>query len=268
MHHQCSTDRLHSRRRSRFLAAVLGCLIVAVPSVAGVEAASLPHVNDRDCPSTAPIKTQVDNDIFCKTIPEFCAAIPFSDLCKPGATTSTLAPGERRQPFSDDSVEVPGPVDGSRCPPSNPIATQVDNRLICYTVTGYCETRDPYWHDPARNLACPAATTSTTSPPPPVSVPVGGSVLPATGLTEVRTQRGDAAYVLSPATLSVGDGNDVRSSTAVTVRATKRGARTISFTLRARGNRPIEIPSTLSRQGYRIAIFVDGVRVLVIPPGT
>lgn len=266
MNHHCSTRS----RRVRFarVLVVAGVLIGSLATAVPVAASHIPHVNDRDCPSTAPIKTQVDNDIFCKTIPEFCAAIPFSDLCKPGATTTTLAPGERRLPFSDDSVEVPGPVDGSRCPPSNPIATQVDNRLICFTVTGYCETRDPYWYDPARNLACPAATTSTTSPPPPASVPVGGSVLPATGLTEVRTQRGDAAYVLSPATLSIGDGNDVRSSTAVTVRATKRGARTISFSLRARGNRPIEIPSTLSRQGYRIAIFVDGVRVLVIPPGS
>ena len=268
MTHERTRTTVRSRRRIRLLAVVTSGLLVAAPSVPAVGAASVPHVNDRDCPSTAPIKTQVDNDIFCKTIPEFCAAIPFSALCAPGATTTTLAPGERRQPFSDDSIEVPGPVDGSRCPPSNPIATQVDNRLICFTVTGYCETRDPYWYDPARNLACPAATTSTTSPPPPASVPGGGSVLPAVGLTEVRSQRGDSAYVLSPATLSVGDGNDVRSSTAVTVRATKRGARTISFTVRARGNRPIEIPSSLSRQGYRIAVFVDGVRVLVIPPGS
>jgi hypothetical protein len=52
-------------------------VVAADPDMAG--AAPVPMVNDRDCPSTAPIKTQVDNDIFCKTIPEFCAAIPFSD---------------------------------------------------------------------------------------------------------------------------------------------------------------------------------------------
>jgi hypothetical protein len=234
-----------------------------------VKAGSRSQVNDRDCPSTAPIKTQVDSEIFCKTIPELCAALPFVDICQSGAATTTLAPGELRQPFSDDSVEVPGPVDGSRCPTSHPIAGQVDNRLVCYSVTGFCETRDPYWHDPSRNIACPAATSSsTTSPSPDASVTRGGGVLPEREPTEVQTQRGESSYSISPATLSIDGISGGASSTPVTVRATKRGARTISFTLRARGNRPIEIPSTLSRRGYRIAIFVDGVRVLVIPPTT
>lgn len=266
MTHDCSiAQRGFRTARLAVVAGVLaGSLSVALP----VAASPIPGVNDRDCPSTAPIKTQVDDDIFCKTIPEFCAEIPFVEMCQPGATTTTLAPGERRQPYSDDSIEVPGPVDGSRCPPSNPIATQVDDRLICFTLIGYCETRDPYWHDPSRNLACPAATTTSTSPPAIVSSARGGSAVPESGPTEVRTQRGDSAYLISPATLSIDGGSAGSSPTTVTVRATKRGARTVSFTLRARGNRPIEIPSTLSRQGYRIVIFVDGVRALVIPPSS
>jgi hypothetical protein len=265
MTHDCSIfPRGFRTVRIVVVAGVLaGSLSVAIP----VAASPIPRVNDRDCPSTAPIKTQVDDDIFCKTIPEFCAEIPFVEMCQPGATT-TLAPGERRQPYSDDSIEVPGPVDGSRCPPSSPIATQVDDRLICFTVTGYCETRDPYWHDPSRNLACPAATTTSTSPPAIVTSVRGGTAVSESGPTEVRTQRGDSAYLISPATLSIDGGSAGSSPTTVTVRATKRGARMVSFTLRARGNRPIEIPSTLSRQGYRIIIFVDGARALVIPPSS
>jgi hypothetical protein len=157
--------------------------------------------------------------------------------------------------------------------PSAAIATQVDDRMICYTLQGFCETVNPTWYDESRNLWCPGSTTTTTSPATTITNVQGrassgapgevASVAPAQ-LTEVRASRGGSAYVLPPDVLSV-QGESGRQTVTVTVRATKRGARTVTFTLRTRGDRPIEIPSSLSKRGYRLSIFVGGVQMLVIP---
>lgn len=239
-------------------------------------AAPVPLVNDRECPSTAPYKIQINSDVFCQTVAEFCARNPWRADCQPDATTTTLAPGGMRSRFADDYVDVPGPVDGSRCPPTNPIAAQIDNRMICYTLQGFCETVNPTWYDESRGLWCPGSTTTTTVPPTTTTVttlvqgrtgsaaPGEVALVPPAQLNEVRSSRGGSAYVLSPDLLSV-QGDSSRQSTAVTVRATKRGARTVTFTLRTRGDRPVEIPSSLSKRGYRLAIYVDGVQMLVIP---
>jgi len=248
-----------------------GALAVAVPAAAS----HLPRVNDRECPSTAPYKVQVGDDVFCQTPAEFCARNTWREDCQPGATTTTLTPGQMRPRFADDYVDVPGPVDGSRCPPSNPVAAQVDNRMICYTLLGFCETVNPTWYDEARGLWCPGATTTTTVPPTTTTTSASRGAAGESGapdlldpaqLVEVRAARGGSAFVLPPDLLSVQSGEATGQPVAVTIRATKRGARTVTFTIRSRGNRPIEIPSSLSRRGYRLTIFVDGVRMLVIPP--
>jgi hypothetical protein len=237
-------------------------VVAAAPDMAG--AAPVPMVNDRECPSTAPIKTQVDNDIFCKTIPEFCATNLQVQNCMSSVAPTTVAPGELRQRYSDDYLEVPGPVDGSRCPGSHPVATQVDNLLVCYTLSGFCETRFPTWYDPSRGLYCPGATTTTTlAPAPPTPAPTG-TIAPSQ-LTEVRAERAGSAFVLPPEMLSVQQNGGGTEPTIVTIKATKRGSRSITFSLRTRAGRPIEIPSSLSKRGYRLSIFVDGVQMLVIP---
>lgn len=276
MTHQCTVSK-RTRVGSRILL-VLAVLAGSCATGSTAGAAPVPGVvNDRECPSTAPYKIQIDNDVFCESLAEFCARASWRSECLPGATTTTLAPGEMRPRFSDDSVDVPGPVDGSRCPPSNPVATQVDNRLVCYTLLGFCETRNPTWYDEARGLWCPGATTTTTAPPTTTStVAIRGTsgasgdvgLIDASQLTEVRGARGGSAFVVPPDLLSVQGAGSTARSVAVTVRATKRGARTLTFTIRTRGNQPIEIPSSLSRRGYRLAISVDGVPVLVIPPRT
>lgn len=271
MNHHC-TGQPRGRSGAMIVVAAAILAISLAPWVSSAAAQSPGTVNDRDCPSTAPYKIQIDNDVFCKTPAEFCAGAPYREDCQTGWTAPTLAPGQMRPPFSDDSIEVPGPVDGSRCPPSNPVATQVDDRLVCFTLPGFCETRNPTWYDPTRNLYCPGATSTTSTPPAsaPASVnaPLGSGALSPTGVTEVRPQSGNASYVISPAALSVDGSRAGGQPALVTVRAMKAGARTVAFTLRVRGNRPIEIPSALSRKGYRIAIFVDGVQVMVIPPRT
>lgn len=273
MNHHCSTQFRRARRaRIVVVAAVLvSPLSVAVP----VAASHIPRVNDRECPSTAPYKVQVDNDVFCQTPAEFCARHTWREDCQPSATTTTLAPGQTRPRYADDYVDVPGPVDGSRCPPSNPVAAQVDNRMICYTLLGFCETVNPTWYDEARGLWCPGATTTTTVPPTTTTTSVsrgaagesgGPDVVDPSQLVEVRAARGGSAFVVPPDVLSVQGGGATGRSVAVTIRATRRGSRTVTFSIRARGNRPIEIPSSLSRRGYRLSIFVDGVQMLVIPP--
>ena len=273
MNHHCSTL---SRRtlRARILVAT-GVLVTSLSVAVPAAASHGPRVNDRECPSTAPYKVQVDDDVFCQTPAEFCARNTWREDCQPGATTTTLAPGQTRSRFADDYVDVPGPVDGSRCPPSNPVAAQVDNRMICYTLLGFCETLNPTWYDEARGLWCPGATTTTTAPPTTTTTSASRGAAGEPGapdlvdpfqLVEVRAARGGSAYVLPPDLLSVQGGTATGQSVAVTIRATRRGSRTVTFSVRVRGNRPIEIPSSLSRRGYRLSIFVDGVQMLVIPP--
>jgi len=107
---------------------------------------------------------------------------------------------------------------------------------------GFSETRNPTWYDEARGLWCPGATATTTAPP---------------TTTTTSASRGAAGEPGAP--------DLVDPSQLVEVRATRRGSRTVTFSVRVRGNRPIEIPSSLSRRGYRLSIFGDGVQMLVIP---
>jgi len=50
-----------------------------------------------------------------------------------------------------------------QCPSSHPIRTQVDNNLVCYTLTAFCASVNPTWYDSARGLYCPGVTTTTTT---------------------------------------------------------------------------------------------------------
>lgn len=215
---------------------------------------------DTLCPSTAPFKISFSGGVIqCWTLAEFCASAPFRAECAPGATSTTLAPGQTRAEYADDWIELTGAAKRPYgCPTTNPVQVSMSgDRILCYTLTGFCETMNPRWSDPDRGLYCPGATTTTTAgegvPGPamttPTAVRTGSSV-------RVETVRAEA---------SAGAAGSAATTSTVVIRATKPGSRPVLIVRRVASGRAATIETPRRLSGFRIEVFVDGVRVLVIP---
>jgi hypothetical protein len=239
-----------------------GAAVAAAPgstSVAYASSGVLPP--DTPCPSSAPIKISISGGIQCSTLAEFCASAPFREECAPGATPTTLAPGQTRTEFADDRIELTG--DARRpygCPSSNPVQVSVSGgRILCYTLLGYCETMNPTWYDSDRGLYCPGATTTTGATP--ASPADAGPA--ATTASAVRTSTGVRVEIAGSAT-SVGAAT---ANGIVVIRATKRGSHPVLLVRRVPVGKVATIATPRRLVGYRLEVFVDGTRILVIPPG-
>lgn len=246
---------------------IAGVTVVALPGGAGAESPPPTTTNlpaDTPCPSTAPFKISIGGGLIqCWTLSEFCVAAVFREECAPGATSTTLAPGQTRAEYSDDSIELVGAARRPYgCPVSNPVQVSMsEGRILCYTLLGYCETMNPTWYDPDRGLYCPgSSTTTTTSPPSLRGAPEPAAIAPTAARTgssvRVETVRAEASIgaVGSPATTST-----------VVIRATKPGSRPVLIVRRVASGRAATIETPARLAGYRMEVFVDGVSILVIP---
>lgn len=259
--------RPHTLKISIRLALALCCAgVMVLPGTAGAESSPpttfLPA--DALCPSTAPFKVGYSGGLMqCLTLAEFCVARDFREECAPGATSTTLAPGQLRAEYSDDRIELTGAAKRPYgCPTSNPVQVSMSgDRILCYTLTGYCETMNPTWYDPDRGLYCAGATTTTTtssSGSDGLREPVG--VAP----TAVRTGSGVRVETVR-AEASAGAAGPAATVSTVVMRATKPGARPVLIVRRVASGRAATIETPRRLNGYRIEVFVDGVSVLVIP---
>lgn len=247
---------------------IAGVTVVALPGGAGAESPP-PTTNlpaDTPCPSTAPFRISIGGGLIqCWTLSEFCVAAVFREECAPGATSTTLAPGQTRAEYSDDSIELTGAARRPYgCPASNPVQVSMsEGRILCYTLLGYCETMNPTWYDPDRGLYCPGSTT-TTSAPAPAS---GGATEPAAIVpSAVRTGAGVRVETVR-AEASAGAAIPPTTMSTVVIRATKSGSRPVLFVRRVPAGRAATIETPRRLAGHRLEVFVDGIRVLVIPAG-
>lgn len=244
---------------------IAGVTVLALPGGAGAESPP-PTTNlpaDTPCPSTAPFKISIGGGLIqCWTLAEFCASAPFREECAPGATSTTLAPGQTRAEYSDDSIELTGAAKRPYgCPASNPVQVSMSGeRILCYTLLGYCETMNPTWYDPDRGLYCPGSSTTTAAPRGTRGAPEPAAIAPTAARTgssvRVETVRAEASAgaAISPTTMST-----------VVIRATKPGSRPVLIVRRVASGRAATIETPARLAGYRMEVFVDGVSILVIP---
>jgi len=245
---------------------VVGVATVLLPGTAG--AASPPPSTylpaDTPCPSTAPFKVSFSGGVIqCWTLAEFCVAAVFREECAPGATSTTLAPGQIRPEYSDDSIELTGAARRPYgCPSSNPVQVSMSGeRILCYTLIGYCETMNPTWYDSDRGLYCPGSTTTTTDATPATgAIPETGAIMP----TAVRAGSGVRVETVRAEASASAVGSSATTSTVV-IRATRPGSRPVLIVRRVASGRTATIETPRRLAGYRIEVFVDGVSVLVIP---
>jgi len=242
-----------------------GVAALPFPSTAG--AASSPTTTylpaEASCPSTAPYRISFSGGVIqCWTLAEFCVAAVFREECAPGATSTTLAPGQTRAEYSDDWIELTGAAKRPYgCPSSNPVQVSMSgDRILCYTLTGYCETMNPTWYDPDRGLYCPGSTTTSAAP-----LASGGAPEPA-GIAPTAVRTGSSVRVETVrAEASAGTAGSAATTSTVVIRATKSGSRPVLIVRRVPAGRAATIATPRRLTGYRLEVFVDGVSVLVIP---
>jgi hypothetical protein len=150
---------------------------------------------------------------------------------------------------------------GAQCPVSHPIRTQVDNNLICLSLSDFCLVNNS-WYDESQNLYCPGVIDTTKSPS--LSNSIINEEDSSAAQVQIRTVQTVQMLTISSELIASSSLRRSGSRHIISVRATAPGKRPVYIKQTVSRGKAATFPMKHNLQGRRITLFVDGRKIAVL----